>query len=144
HPADVVVVGVLEAPDEAAALVGVAGNRLEGDRKDHILVVGVLGYTDVEDPAGTLGELGQSDPTFRRGCVILDHSPVAAFALAGLLDFPASRDLADIVLAEWEGAHLAFVGPRGCTRAGEYCQHCCPSHCSVSWNRGNGTHCMPD
>src|SRR2546425_3138298 len=56
-----VVVGVLVAPDDAAALVNVALNGLEMDVDFHVLEAGILRHAQVEDLLRTGGGLGRSE-----------------------------------------------------------------------------------
>jgi hypothetical protein len=132
HAADVVVVVVLVAPNEASALIAFARDRFERNAQFDILVVGVLGHTDVEDAAGALGNLGQRQAALGGSRLILHQLPYAPFALSGLLGLSTGGHSTDILLREFECAFLPLIGPKRCA-----CQcdkrHCsCPSHRSVS------------
>src|SRR5205085_12417094 len=109
HPTNVVVIVVLVAPNEAAALVAITSDGLEGNGQFDVLVVRVLRDTDVEHSARTLGGLGQHIAALgRRGCIRHDL-PYTPFPLACFIRLPTPGDFAEVVLAESEGAHLGFA-----------------------------------
>src|SRR5262249_17884828 len=103
---DVVVVGVLIAPDDAAALVLLALDRLEGDHDLDILEACIIRDAEVEHVAGAFRGLGQNQTRLGRRRLIGNHFPATAFALAGLVALTSGGALPVVVLARTESPGL--------------------------------------
>src|SRR5262249_27055810 len=105
HASNVIIVGVLVAPDDAAPLVVLAPDRLRGNDDLAMLEAGVIHHAEVEDPFRALGRLGQDIAFLGRRGVIGHHFPdTAVLALVGLVGLPTGRNLTDVALGEPEAA----------------------------------------
>src|SRR5262249_14166360 len=131
HAGDVVVVGVLVAPHQAAALVLLALHRLERHRRLDVLEAGFVRDTEVEESSSVVRGLGQDEarPGWGR---IVGHDLPDARAPARLGGLPAGRDLTDIVLAELDSSLLVVGGPDRPAQQRDHRRHLHPSHGSSS------------
>jgi len=94
HAGDVVVVGILVAPDDAAALVLLALVRLEAHGRFHVLVeLGVLGTQTLNRETGAGGGLGEDVARLAWGRCVLDDLPDAPLAPCRCVCLPAGGDL---------------------------------------------------
>src|SRR5581483_10655887 len=96
HSGDVVVVVVLVAPDQTAALVVQALHRLEGHTRLNVLEAGLAGDADVEHGRGAVGRLGEDVAVAGRRGDVFDDAPDAPLAGAGAVGHPAGGDFAGL------------------------------------------------
>src|SRR5882724_11340900 len=124
---DVVVILVLQAPDDPAALIALASDRLALDREAQVLQLGAR----VRDGKPVIGRIAvglRKDVLAARRIAHRLYDPLAWFALAGEREVEPLRRLAGGIGIEIERRHLLLLGDRS---RGDKCNQCSPLHVSA-------------
>src|SRR5260370_22560669 len=108
HARDVVVVRVLGAPDDSAALVFLALDRLEMNTDFPVLEAAVLRNAQIEDFLGTGSGLGQGEARLGRGASVRHHFPHAALPFVRWGCLPGAWHLSQVAFYKTETAFLAL------------------------------------
>src|SRR5437868_11842944 len=125
---DVVIVLVLQAPDDPAGLIALAGDRFALDREAQVLQLGA-GVRDGKPVIGRIAVGLRKDVLAARRIAHRLHDPLAGLALAGEREVETLRRLAGGIRIEVERRHLLLLRERS---RGDKCNECGPLHVSAS------------